>query len=486
MINFHSPLLKKIPRATDQERVALMIKRILITTPVAVLILVGILSVKWEILDKNGWSIFLYHIHDKYYLWAKGYFYTLFYPDSIIWLGLISTILILWLISFLGVKSRTRQWHIKLIKNTIERTHLHPCLIYTTHCFKRAGLKQQLLFEVTRHERISALNHLTASSPGQADYTKCSHVSDLTLLYIRLLLIHRPETSDRMDAAACFHEAFFQLKQYGDKNAKWLPSLINTLTGILDEILSPIFDYKDHKQFQESREKQKHITREDIAKDILLSASLTDAKIAEKILGKDIAAQPCEIVKKIVRTWLAESVNARRAILDEIRSRFETKTFRMHHRSLQPDTNESLPLVQGTKKELRPMGKLTLGLALDLAVQAHMPEIALAYIDIFEALAFISEIAEHDLDNKTAEMAYKISVFISDMPNPGDYRICAELTAAKLDTLEGEWKQSLFSKDGIIGPEDFALARTQVASLYHASGPEFDAFDTDSFAREPE
>ncbi len=483
MINFRSPLLKKIPRATDRERATLMIKRISITTPAAILILVPIYLTAFRIPDKNGLGSFLYHIHDKFYLWAKGYLYTLFFPDSLIWLGLISTIFILWLIFFLRAKSGTRQWHIKLIKNTIERAYLRPRIIYTVHWLKQAGLKQQLLFEVVRHERTSALNHLIASPPGQADYTKCSRVSDLTMLYIRLMLIHRPAPVDHLDAGVCFSEAFFQLKQYGDKNAEWFPDLINNLTSILDGILSPISDYKDHNRF---REKQQDISKESIAKDLLLSASLTDAEIAEKVLGKDIAARPAELVKDIVHAWLAESVNERRTVLDEIRSRFETKAFRQHHRSLQSDMNEPWPSVQGTKKELRSVGKLTLGIALDLAVQAQMPEIALAYIDIFEALGFISGIAEHDLDNKTAEMAYKISAFISDLPSSQDYRVCAELASAKLDSLEDEWKQSLFSKDGILAAEDFALARTQAASLYHASGPDFDAFDTDSFIREPE
>lgn len=445
-----------MPEPKDGGRRKRARERVFNTVSIAVLIFIPIFLASTRAFDEQGLWSFVYRFHDDYYLWAKGNLYTRHYPRSLILCGFGFTIFVSWLVFYFRLRSGSIRWHVKWISRAAGRKYLHKYLLAAVYWLKRFGFEQKMIYETVGRDRIVALNRLSASLPRQAGFEVCSKAVELTVLYIDLLLVYRPEQGDHIHSAVCFHEAYFYLRRCGDEKAEWFPALSKCLTDLPDRILQPFLDTGEGRELENTLERPAGLDMESLSADLLLLASIPGAR------GD---------VKESAVNRLMRSVDGRRNMLNEICSFFEASAFGKKGVSVRTGVPECLGRLRGRLDELEALGKLTLRTALDFSAISETPETALTFIESFECLSFFADMIKKDTNTGASEMAHRVSAFVGELPHFDDYRICAELSSSKLAERKREWKQSRFSSLGVVSEEDFLLAKKRVESFYHAVGP---------------
>jgi len=474
---FRSPYLRQMPVSkVPQRRASMVAKRVPAVAVLAVFVAVPVWLVALRMPDKEGLWRFLYEIHDTWFLWLKGYLYTLYYPDSLILLALIATLVVMFLFSYMFVLPITRKFHVRLIEYVVAKPPLHRMLLFTVRRLRRLEFAQKLIYEVVRRDRLLALNRIAMSPPAGADHSDCVAAADLTVLFVRLVLIRNPGFPEHLKAATCLHETFSHLLRHANHDSSWFPTVMKNLTTNLDETLRLLTVARDHvENGRETGIEKNDPSLDRIADNLYCLASLYNSEILDNMFSAEIASKPATPARDIVLRRLAVSVNERREELETIRGRLEIGIFRKSRTKI---GTQPLDLLSGQKDSLRLKGRLVLGIALDLAFLADMPEIALAYLDLFEALALVSDTVEKRLGSRTAGIADRASGLVGELPASDDYRFCAELSKKRLLKYEEEWRHPVpLLKERVLERKDFDSARARVSALRHAVGPDLDNND---------
>ncbi len=436
----------------------------------AALIAVPIVLVTFRILPKTGAGNTLYWFHDHIFLPIKGYFYTLFFPLSLLFWGPVLFFIILWLVSYLSPNPIFKRLQISLTRKAVQKKLLHPILVKTARKLKKWRLRPVLLKEVTGEQRKKALNRLVALPLTDEDRSVITSAVRLTQLYTRLITLPPSPQGAHLEAAVYWQEVYMRLrprlKSGIGSRGEWLENLVAEMAAQIDGIIVPLLQYKTLQRLEAAKEKKGGFDILTLAVDLLYLASLKNNDMAGYILGPKI---PLEKREAAIARRLADSVASRRAFLDRNRSRVENRSHLLRSDFLTANPGD-LPLI----------GRLSLLIALDLAALTDTPGIGLGFLESIETLDFVLHLWQSDIQPSqelTDQGHQKLVGLINGLPGPGDYRFCAELAEAETKKRKETWQQSLRffpGKEGPIRPEDFELAETRVRALYHAAGPEFD------------
>jgi len=430
------------------------------------------LLVGLRIPETDGPWAFLYLSHDTIYLWLKGNLYYRWFPESIIGLGMIATVTTAWGIFFLAGRSKSRGLHIHWIRRVILEPKLSRAMFPAISILRRAGLKQQLLFETTRHSRQMALYELAKSPVSGADPGLCEKLVRLTRFNARLCLLFRPGIEGRLSAMADTLDVFFMIRRYGDPSIPRYSRHLEMTGLILNELSQFLLKTPDTVRSMKPLFGSSAISKEFIAEDIIHLVHPYIKQGISSALNPRIATKPRAIQSRLITARLAESVDARKAILDQICIRLEKSAFQIRQTDVSKPDADSWPPFPGREDHLGAMGRLIFSIASYLAAIIGRDDIALDHIETFEALALVSELAMENGNNSTSDMASRAQKFVGILPRPMDYRVGADLAADRLSFLQSEWKQSPYTKDGIIRPDDFVPAMIGIDSLYNAARPD--------------
>jgi len=405
----------------------------------------------------------LYWLHDHVFLPVKGYIYTYHFPVSLVWWGLVATALALGLSSFLTDRSAVRFLHVHLVRLVIRQPSLHIILVTTARWFARWGLEPDMLKAVVEHEWTLAVNRLAASLPSQAGRAICTEVKHLTELSIRLHTLPGSNTAEQLKATALWHQAFLQVRVHGDGRADWYRKLLPHLAGDVNSVADLMLN-QDRDQLKKALAQPAGFDPVTVMIDLLYLASLNNLDVAERL---NIADTSVEERRQLVHGRLAESVEARRAMLDKALSQLEMLALRSR---LVPTAGDIEGAVRISPENPSAIGQLSLGIALDLAERANAPEIAWGYVDSADALDFALGLVERglNLSGTTSDLVNWLDALIGDVRYLERYRLCARVAELQFFERKKEWKHAppIDETDGL------ALTGVRIESLYHAAGPE--------------
>ena len=249
---FHSPLLKAAPAGQAPKR-SIILKRLAFIFVSAACILTPILLITAGTLPKKGPAVLLYWAHDYLYLPLKGYLYTLIFPHSLIWWGVIFTLFILWLTAYLCGGSLVRSPHIYFLERVVRSPKKHGILIRSAGWLKKLGIKPQMLAAVANKELQIALNRLMKLPLNRTNPELCKMAVRLSRLYIRSIC---PITSRSLllETAAGWHRVFQQLRVRSqlDSTNRFLADLTAELSAEIRRVLTPLFDYRENASLWQS------------------------------------------------------------------------------------------------------------------------------------------------------------------------------------------------------------------------------------------
>jgi hypothetical protein len=458
MNHFHSPLLKSMPMEARPRRARIPLRLSLVIIA-GLFIAVPIFIVATRLLPVKGIGYVFYWIHDHVFLPIKGYTYTLFYPYSISWWGMLLTVLITWLAAYLLMISFTRDPHIYLLRRIVRRDVRHRVLVKTSKWLKKWRFHPVLLKAVTDMERKKALYHLAALPLTVVDENVVKRAIRLTQLYIDLNTLP-PVVGDSayLEAIECWHEAYLQIHAGLEKNpgSEVLKRSIADLAGELEKITLPLLNFKDSTTFKDALEKKPGFDVSTVLTDLLFLASPHNSRLAAHVSEGQAAGTAGAAAARLVG-----SMNGRLTILEKIREHLEKEAA--------DSESELLETYKGFKSgTLSILSRLAFSLALDLSVLVGQVSIALGYMESLETLDFVLNCLEPE-DPRVETVRSLVP-----LPEPVHYRLCAELLEMEIKSYEETWQQSVLNKNGLISPADFELARTRVRALYHAAGPFFD------------
>ena len=189
---------------------------------------------------------------------------------------------------------------------------------------------------------------------------------------------------------------------------------------------------------------------------------------------------------------LAEATDERRAFLDGIRSQLEMNLSTLS----QPLSlgGKDVGIITSPKiSDLAALGVLSLSLAVQIAFQAEVPEIALGFLDSVEALSFAfsftrtdPDVIETDLSTRFTELLrglpsepYQLFPFMKisgklpvGLPWPEHYLICADLARSIHESQVSEWKRFYNKVGDVLREADFVWGEKRLDSLTLAAGLE--------------
>jgi hypothetical protein len=426
-VNIRSELLKPMPAAAEVRRTTgRTLKRAGLVAFLGLLIGVPCFIIYTRALpDKNVGHI-LYWIHDHIFLPIKGYTYTLFYPHSIGWWGMILTVAVLWVIAFLAMAPFIKEPHIFVLRKLVRGNSKHRILVKTCGILKKWKIHTTLVKEVTALERKKTLNLLmsTPTARNGVDEKVFTRLLNLTRLHIDLMLLPPVENGNRdyLDAAVCWSQGFLQIRAGLRKNpdSRRLKALDSRLADMLERIILPLFNYKDKDLVEGAMKKESGFDIPSIALDL-------------QLLGEP---------KNTAR--LVFSTAERQAILDSVRRRVE------HHydiRPFLPEDETGIPIHAA-------LHRLALSIAINASLLAENSSIGLGYMESLETLDFVLDSREPG--NPQIETLQHIIPY----PDPGHFHLLDQLAQEELQLYENSSNQSLLYKDGVITAADFELAQT--------------------------
>ncbi len=499
-IKFRSPLLAAMPQ-TETPR---WLKYGLIIGFLGGLVVWLIYLMVAQPLSKNGLGYGLYWLHDNAFLPLKAYTFTQYYPLSWIWWGFIATVVVLRMFFLLTNKSIIRSLHLTLAKLAIRSPITRYAALRSPIAYglRRLGFQPDLLKAAIEYERVLALNRLEASSGSAVNRKEGGMAVHLTQLLTELLL-SRPASRirhSRLEALTHWHQTFLLIQHKHDNHQK---ELISDLAANIENIVFPDLNYKNKAEFEKVRNQAAQLNPMAIFDpvaaqvDLIYLASLGNGKLAEQIFDGTINASP-ETRQQEVYYWLAKSVETRRVLLDHVyipaimemlgwtqpgaagsnlstrvRRRFRILTAQYRTKLTNADIKAMMSGFSFDETNLPAVGRLSLGIALDLAKSVNDPDIALGYLNAIEALAFALEFAETDSNSSRSGLVKHLLAFISDLPRPEDYRLCITLARERFKQRQEEWERPPSFKGNTIETADFDLARVQVNSLCLAAEPDF-------------
>jgi len=469
MIRFRSPWLSHLPQIEVKGRLARQSVR-LICLGIVGFLLLALLFLIWQPTIRSGPVYLLYWLHDRLFLPFKAYTYTIFFPGSIIWWGIATTVFALWLTSFLSDRSLILQPHIWLLRFAIHQPGLHPALVGFAQPFKRRGVEPELLRTVTEQERALACSHLGKTLAADADPIAMQSAVRFTKLLVQLYTLSPSTLSDHLYAAVLWYEALLLLLVLdvaGEVEQENLPTELLAELADCATLLGHRLPSSVNTPDNYDPAPRSPFAPESFTEDFYLTC-YSQQDIAQRMFGTD-AAMHFDHDK--IRYQLARSVANRRVLLEQLRQQAAIAQGR--NRTPPAPTEDGLglsPHTTLTAHELALIGRLSLSIALYAACLGDAPEIALGYLDTLETLGFTLALSANTGAKEQTTHKHLVAL-VAELPTVLDYRLCAALQANRIDARRQAWADSPLDDEELILAVDFDLADTHVATVTHAAGP---------------
>lgn len=445
-LRFRSSLLSPMPIDRAEGRAGRVSRRLMGLGILAAVVAGLILVIALRALPPRGLGYLLYWLHDFFYLWWKGYFLTQYFPDSLIWWGALTMLLTLWLLTYVTDRSLVRQPQIALIRWCLKRPRLYPLLRRSAAWLTRLRIRPGLLLAVIAQERTAVHSRVITAPLRQAAARDCAYLLDLTMLLLDLMAL--PPTSDatNLEAAAHWHEAFLSARVYGTASDHRIQDKLERLAGRRQPLLAAFPPESGVQPFSPAA----------LAADLDLMVKLWESRSRSDSHDSDGQMQ-------VGLMHLAGSLQRRQRLLLNAYACLELREVRARPDAAQPSLG--LEAISALNAEaLADLGRLALGLSLDLAQVADAPELALGYLDALEALHFALALAP--------EGRYPLlAAVIADLPRPQDYALVAQLASQRLRQRLGVWQSLIEPNEGPLRSTDFRQASAQLVALAHAAGP---------------
>lgn len=445
-------------------RVGRVSKRLIIGGPILLLLTIVVTAVRQEWLPKTGPSRILYSIHDNVYLLIKGYSFTLFFPESLIFWGLVATLLLLVFISQLTDRSLIKEPHIQLLRGCMYRPALHPVIIQGSQFLRRLKIEPKLIKLVAQREwertMLSLSQHELASVPKKS----CRQLVILTHFNLQLSQ-HFPNYPNVVQSSLWrlekWHTTYLTIHAYGNQQKRWYPKLIHKLFQAYTLIgLSPSGTWD----------------KMPAAKKLFDPSELMREMVILKELGHiQLLKEPSLDVTSIELMGMLTSVveARRREIMDKAVFYLEKQLG-----ELMPSTAAAtFPELLNDIQTLPIAGRIALSIALHVALFTSEPNIALAYIESVEALAFLLNadiLPRKHTAQLMALMEEEIPLhkgnIIRHVPLDHAYSFLERLLSKETMAQEQHWQPIWRGHDAPMIKQDFELAYDLVTSVQQASG----------------
>jgi len=450
--NTHSPLLKKLPEPAPSHRTK---KRFTLRLSI-IAIISAVIGFSWFViyyraLPEKGAGFPFYWIHDHIFLPLKGYTYSLFYPYSISWWGMITTLIILWIIGFLAFVSFFKEPHIFILRKMVRRINKHSILLNSCKLLNKWKFHPVLVKEITSLERKRTSNSLLDTAISKNDYSKdilpLERLTKLTHLQTTLMLLPPYNLHENLEALVTWHQTFLQIgiRLRKKPDSTELNSLTQWMAKDLEEIISPLFPFKNKESADVIQKIQPSFTNDSIMLDLLLLASLNNKPLIGLLMDfPEEPNIPFPKVKHIITSHLVYSTGKRLEILDKLR----------HYLEINENIESFLPSENDDKQVIAFLHSLALSIAVDTAALAEQPSLGRAYIEMIETLDFLIN-NNMNIDKETVENLKPLIQF----PTPLLYSIINQLSSEEISAYRSSWKQNEWGEDSIVLAHDFDLAK---------------------------
>ena len=432
--------------------------RIISSQGILILLTALIVAIRLELLPKQGIGAFLYRLHDTLYLWLKGYTYTRFYPNSLIWWGIILTILFLILLSLFIDRSLIKEPHIRFIRYCMKRHRLHHFIIQGSYLLRRLGIRPYLLQKVAYQEWEKAIIQLSQKPVNTGSPSACQYIVICIQLQLKIAPLFPHNTTSSLRRLEQWHQTYLTIDAYGAINEPEFKRILDTLLRAFAFINPNDFGTINHPSE----------TNQLFEPAQLFQEMATLCQLGEIRLHGSTSVNE---QRQLEHTLLASIDRRRIELLDKA-------IIQLENQIKSPDRLLLLPLLTNSDETLAIAGRVSLNIALHLACLTMQPAIALAYVEAVEALAFLLDITnlKTPSTHKFAKLlAEPVAVFDDTLtqyvPIDRAYALIAAWFIQANDQQENQWDKILNNKDAPMQRKDFLLARTQIASFQQAIGP---------------
>lgn len=450
-----SPLLRPLARPTAAGRWGRIIRRSMAWAA----IIGGATWLIWAVRSQSlgsGWlADTLYLIHDAIYLPIKGYTFTLLFPTSLAWYGLILTIGLIWLSFFVADRSWVRRPHLALLRLLVLMPLFGAALAVSARLLTRVGFPPGQLLIVAEHERDLRTIQLAANPRDTGAARQLTRLTSL-LIHLRTVI---PGELPALQAWADWQLALALLR-FCDLS-KATRALV--APRLLQPLLSRTLARRGANPLDALGRTDDLFGSTGVIADLLRLAALAGFDLST--LHTDGAPPPPDRDQLIYQ--LLQAAELRRRAVDQLRGQFELTLIqptigRITALSLAPDATEA---------ELPLLGAIALRSALLTALEADTHDSAAAMIDAYEALGLA--VAMLPADPTTPELgmvARRALAWLADLPTPLDYQLVASLAIERVVAGELPWDTYLAQERPIISRSDLAMDRSSVDGLFHAGG----------------
>ena len=461
MLKFHSPYLDSFtPKNPAGDRKVIKTRCLWFLCCLAVLgVLIAIAASRT--LAKAGWVYYVYWFHDFIYLPVKAYGYRYFFPLSLIWLGIFFGTTITWLVFFLAHRAFWRKPHGDLLGWVLQKPLFFPLLRATAAWQRGRGFFPGMLLAAVGRARRTLLWQWYHDHSGPRGHGLSEKLGRMTHLEMDLRQSPEIKMAPILASVRIWREVFCALAGfYTDQSP---PPWLITLSERLYPLVKKVLPVDDEARFRGLLEREADFFPETLLVDLLFLAAIFDREAAGKALGA-AAAGPLHHRIKLIAGRLFRSGSTRQALLDGVRLQVEAP-FRQTRGSDPSRFFFTLPPVEDENLEC--LGHLALGLSLDLALLADLPEQGIAFIESVQALNLALEITDPQLQD--SESWFRLAALIRHQPSPADFLRCAFLEERRQWRRMREWERSPLFREGSLDHGDFALARGSVAALYQST-----------------
>ena len=462
-MNLRSPFLVKMPPTNGRiaARVGRVSLRLMIGGPLILLLIVLVTAVRQEWLPKAAPWLLLYNIHDHIYLLIKGYTYTLVFPESLIFWGFVSTILILIVVSQLTDRSLIKEPHINLLRFCLYRPSLYPFIIWGSRFLPQLRIEPKLIKLLARREWEKAMLSLSRHEPASAPKQPCRRLVILTRFTLQLsqhFSPHPDATQASLWRLEKWHTAYLIIHAYGNRQKGWFPKQIGNLFQAFTLINSAPAEKRD-----KIPALKELFTLSELMQEVTLLKELGHIQLLNEPLPD---GSPIELMG-----MLANLVDMRR------REIFDKTVFYLERQlgeSTQAATAVAFPELVNNEQTLPIANRIALAIALHVTLFTRDPNIALAYVESVEALAFL-------LDTMPLENNAFLKAMLQEQDTTNDtvapyipldqaYDLLGKLMANQTTNQEQLWQSVWREHDAPLLKQDFELAHAIAASLQQAAG----------------
>ena len=465
-----SYLLAKLPEARTDGRASRVTRRTL--TAAVVLFALGLLlaTVAFRLLPRTGPAYILYWLHDSVYLPIKGYTFSLFFPESLVWWMSGLTVIILWTLWWVTDRSLVREPHILLLRVAVYQPLLHGVLLISAQILTRFNIEPVLLRQVVNLERRRVLHQLmqdvanpsSREHPAEsADHTNA--LVNLTILQIGLLFLSAqpPTTEPHVHAALIWYDAYFFVWKSGDRRTQ--RSLAKDFIHILR--INPSDTW-----LEDGKTATDIFSAQNLLVDLAYLVLFLDPEASDTWKRTDGSV----FVAPTTATINQHLVDSLRQRIAQVREWHTVVRPSWRNRQTSSFANSAEPIDKWSSIEASWCGQMALTIGLHSSELAGISDAGLSLYDSINTLKLALTLSSQQPASQTDLRNYLIDLF-GETPRPFDNVFCAMFLESHQSERNREWRQSQFSKDTdpLIKNDDFVWGKLQIESYRRSAGPHF-------------